>query len=301
VRLVDVDARGWIDREALAGLPLERAVCVVVSNLFGVPEPVAPWARSVERAGCAIVDDAAQSFGADGPEGPIGARGAVGILSFGRGKPLQALGGGAAVWGDPRLELPGAPSRPLRIDHAVLRGLAWNLSLSSRVFPVLARIPFLRVGQTRFDPGFRRGGIGDEDLVRCTSALRRFREDCRRRLEIAERFAGDLRDRTGLRPLLAPPGWRGAYPRLAVLAADRATRDAALRTLEELGAGASRLYPASLDACAELRPHLAASTPCRGAHALAERVLTLPTHGRLCGDHWQRALRALERIAPTRE
>jgi dTDP-4-amino-4,6-dideoxygalactose transaminase len=298
VRLVDVDARGWIDPEALAALPLERAVCVVVSNLFGVPEPVAPWARTAEQAGCAIVDDAAQSFGADGPEGPIGARGALGILSFGRGKPLQALGGGAAVWCDPRLELPGAPSRPLRIGHAVLRGLAWNLSLSSRVFPVLARIPFLRVGETRFDPGFRRGGIGDEDLVRCTGALRRFREDCRRRLEIAERFAGDLRDRTGLRPLLALPGWRGAHSRLGVLAADRATRDAVLRALEELGAGASGLYAASLDACAELRPHLAAAAPCRGAHALAERILTLPTHGRLSGDHWQRVLLALERIAP---
>jgi dTDP-4-amino-4,6-dideoxygalactose transaminase len=83
-----------------------------------------------------------------------------------------------------------------------------------------------------------------------------------------------------------------------VLAADRATRDAVLRALEELGAGASGLYAASLDACAELRPHLAAAAPCRGAHALAERILTLPTHGRLSGDHWQRVLLALERIAP---
>jgi dTDP-4-amino-4,6-dideoxygalactose transaminase len=298
VRLVDVDGRGWIDREALAALPLERAVCVVVSNLFGVPEPIEPWARAAAQAGCAVVDDAAQSFGADGPEGPIGARGALGILSFARGKPLQALGGGAAVWRDPQLELPSAPGRPLRRGRALLRGLAWNLSLSSRVFPVVARLPFLGVGETRFDPGFRRGGIGGEDVVRCAAALPRFRDESRRRLEIAEGFARDLRARTGLRPLLAPPGWRGVHPRLAVLARDSATRNAALAALEELGAGASGLYPASLDACSELRPHLAAPAACPGARALAERVLTLPTHGRLAGDHWQRALRALERVAP---
>ena len=97
VRLVDVDSGGQLDPEALGRLPLERAAALVVCNLFGIAEPLGAVRELTAEAGIAIIDDAAQALGASGPDGPAGGRGDAGVLSFARGKPLSALGGGALV------------------------------------------------------------------------------------------------------------------------------------------------------------------------------------------------------------
>ena len=112
VRLVDVTPSGQIDLESLRRTPLENVAALVVSNLFGVPEPIEPVLELSRAAGSAVVDDAAQSLGAQSTEGRTGARGQVGLLSFGRGKPLSALGGGALAWAGANDEIPAPGSRP---------------------------------------------------------------------------------------------------------------------------------------------------------------------------------------------
>ncbi|MBW2716086.1 MAG: DegT/DnrJ/EryC1/StrS aminotransferase family protein, partial [Deltaproteobacteria bacterium] len=59
VRLVEIQLDGCIDRDALARMPLERAAALVVSNLFGVPEPVSGLREILAARGVALVDDAA--------------------------------------------------------------------------------------------------------------------------------------------------------------------------------------------------------------------------------------------------
>ncbi|HJW13354.1 MAG TPA: universal stress protein, partial [Thermoanaerobaculia bacterium] len=113
-----------VDPKALDALPLERAAALVVANLFGVAEPVRALRERLAPAGVALIDDAAQSLGAHTPEGPVGARGDLGILSFGRGKPLGALGGGAIVWTSGR-RAESAPVRPRRV-LALARALAYE-------------------------------------------------------------------------------------------------------------------------------------------------------------------------------
>ncbi len=51
VRLVDVDARGRVDAQALARLPIDGAAAIVVANLFGIPEPMAKLSELAEKAG----------------------------------------------------------------------------------------------------------------------------------------------------------------------------------------------------------------------------------------------------------
>ena len=98
VRLVDVDADGRIDRRSFAQRPLDRVSAVVVTNLFGLPEPVADLRMRCAAEGVPLIDDAAQSFGARDSDGMVGSRCELGLLSFARGKPLAGLGGGAIVW-----------------------------------------------------------------------------------------------------------------------------------------------------------------------------------------------------------
>jgi dTDP-4-amino-4,6-dideoxygalactose transaminase len=291
VRLVDVDARGWLDRAALRRVPWERTACAVVSNLFGVAEPLTPVAMLAHPAGAAVIDDAAQSPGAEACDGLAGARGDVGVLSFGRGKPIQALGGGALLWRDEALgflEPPPPRGRPLL---ARARAHAWNAAQHATVFPWLAAVPALGVGRTVFDPAFARGAIGGDALVLAASALDQLAPRAERRAARARSMAADVAARTRFDPLRAPAGLRSTDPRLVLLAPDAQSRDRALARLAAVGA--SPLYPTALDAVAALAPHRTDTDPCPGARRLAARLLTLPLHGRLVDGAWEATLSEL--------
>lgn len=297
VRLVDVTERGALDPTALEALPLERAAAVVVSNLFGVPEPVGPIRDRVEPAGVRVVDDAAQALGATGPEGPVGSRGARGILSFGRGKPLEALGGGALVGG-------GSPGAPETVEPgdagrlpALLAALGYRLATSGALYGWIASIPALGVGRTVFDPGFPQGEIRARCAALGAARLPDLEAHRAERAREAERIASAVAGRPGLRPLLAPSGWTGAYPRLAIRVADADTRERVLAALEPLGAGAGRLYPTSLARVAALAPHRVEASECPGAEALCDGLFTLPTHGRWHAEQRERIVEVLHRTA----
>ena len=276
VRLVDVDESGQLDAASLARLPLESAAAVVVANLFGLAEPVRDVLAIARSAGIAVVDDAAQALGASSDEGPAGARGEVGVLSFGRAKPLSALGGGALAWTSP----PPAPieSLPVRADRlgAAARALAYDAARWPPLFGLLARVPQLGIGETVYEPDFARGPISGPALLLARALLSDLAECGRERNAVAIELANALLRNTAHRPLLAAPGTTAVHPRLGVLAPSADLREAALFALRSLGA--SRFYPTTLARIDPLRPHLVGSTDCPGAEFLASRLFTLPTH-----------------------
>lgn len=289
VRLVDVTLEGRIDAACLEALPLGRAAALVVCNLFGVPEPIAALRERLAKAGVAVIDDAAQALGARTPEGPVGSRGDLGILSFGRGKPLCALGGGAIVWRGPQGPEPRG-AQPHR-GVALARALAYDLALQPAVFRWLASIPALGIGETHFDPGFPRGPIDGASLCLAAAAVRALERQGRERADRAQALAEEIAARSAFVPLRPDPGSSAVYPRLAVVAPRAEARDAALATLRDLGA--TGMYPSSLDRVEALRPHVAGDPACKAARELAARLLTLPTHRELRGAARERVLETL--------
>jgi len=298
VRLVDVGASGQIDPDALARLPLERACAVVVCNLFGIAEPVAPIRALAERHGALAIDDAAQAFGAVAADGAAGARGHAGLLSFGRAKPLSGLGGGALVlqqWpGALHAALDPAPARA----RALLRAAAYNAALHPLVFRLLASIPALGIGETHFDCEFGRGPIDSAAVALAASALPHADAAADARAERAAEIALRLHERTSLRALLPPAGARAVFPRLFALAPDGVSRDAALAALRRVGAGATSMYPCSLARVRALEAERVGAAECPGADALAARLLTLPAHEGLSGPRLEAAVAAVARVCP---
>ncbi len=294
VRLVDVTEDGRIDRKCLETLPLERTAAIVVCNLFGLAEPIANTLTLAHAAGVLVVDDAAQAFGALGVDGPAGGRGDIGILSFGRGKPLSGLGGGAIAWNTWPAELPDPrPAEPARA-MAALRAAAYDVALAPPVFHALSRIPALGIGETHFDVDFARGPIdpGAMALAAATLPSAGVAADARaaEALRLADRLAP-----CGLRPIMAIDGARGVYPRFFGLAPDAAARDAALAALRPIGAGATAMYPTALDQVPGLRPHLCGVEDYPGARDLAARLLTLPSNGGLRANRLRKAERLLQK------
>jgi dTDP-4-amino-4,6-dideoxygalactose transaminase len=276
VRLVDVDESGRLDAASLARLPLDQIAAVVVANLFGVAEPIREVQAIARSAGVAVIDDAAQALGARSAEGPAGSRGEIGVLSFGRGKPLSALGGGALAWtsGSPD---PAAPA-PIRAHPfgAAVRALAYDAARWPPILGLLSRIPALRIGETVYDPAFARGAIAGPALCLARALLPEFASDNEQRSAVALELAEALRRDTPYRPLVAAPDATAVHPRLGVVAPSAEAREVALSALRPLGA--SPLYPTTLARIPAMESSLVGSRECPGAESFAARLFTLPTH-----------------------
>jgi perosamine synthetase len=279
VRLVDVDESGQLDAESLARVPLENVAAVVVANLFGLAEPVHDVLAIARAAGAAVIDDAAQAFGARSREGPAGGRGEVGVLSFGRAKPLSALGGGALAWRSGA----SAPAKatPVRADAlgAAVRALGYDAARWPPILGLLARIPALGIGETIYDPGFAQGPIPGPALSLARALLPDLAADSQERNAVAHELADALRRETSHRPLVADRGASAVHPRLGVVAPSAAAREAALSALRPLGA--SPFYPTTLARIAALDSHLLGGRECANAEAFAARLYTLPAHSRI--------------------
>ncbi len=280
VRLVDVDERGQLARESIERLPFERVAAIVVGNLFGLPEPIAGIVTKAHAAGAAVVDDAAQALGATAPDGVVGGRGDIGILSFGRGKPISALGGGAAIWQSEFFTEDGREGlgEPRRIA-ALTRGIAYNVSRQPFVLGILATIPALEIGLTTFDPGFARGAMSGAAVSLAAALERELDRLNADRRERALALALRIHEQTEFVALLEAGGTRGVFPRLALRAPTPARRDRALAALARLGATA--MYPTPMDRIGALALHRTDTEPCPGAEAFCARLLTLPTHAGL--------------------
>jgi dTDP-4-amino-4,6-dideoxygalactose transaminase len=97
-RVLDCDARGFLDLGALAALPSESYDGIVVTNLFGTAPPqVERYAELAARAGKVLLFDSATCFGSTYRGAPFGGLGAGELFSFHHTKPCGFGEGGCAV------------------------------------------------------------------------------------------------------------------------------------------------------------------------------------------------------------
>lgn len=96
--LCDIDpATCCMDPAALDAALGPQTVAVVPVHLYGRPAAMEPIRATCDRAGVAVVEDAAQAHGARLHGRPAGSLGTAGCFSFYPTKPLGAMGDGGAV------------------------------------------------------------------------------------------------------------------------------------------------------------------------------------------------------------
>lgn len=294
IRLCDVEAETLgLDPKALKASITSRTLCVVPHHLYGLPCQIAALSEIARDRGLPLIEDAAQGLGITCGGTAGGAHGDAGIFSLSRGKNLPAAGGG--VIGTHYAEVAEACRHmvepTLRRRKAEAREAVEASMMAVFIRPSLywlpASLPFLKLGQSRFEPTFEISRMSDfqgalfSRLLPNLHALRRVRKEQALRLRKAL-------SHTPVQFLWPKAGDEGAFLRAPVLMPNRASKEHVLSELHRLGLGATEGYPVALSQLPALHPSLALTNePCPRAEWISERLVTLPTHHWVTDSHRQ--------------
>lgn len=288
--LVDIEInRPWVNLEQLSTKLNTQTVAIVAVNLFGISERIEQLRPLAEQAGVLLIEDSAQAFPKENEDNIW--QGDLVVISFGRGKPVSLLGGGAVLhrretqhYSDLAQLLPECPPQTSSTLHQRmtfrLKTTLYNLMIHPRLYWLPQSMPFLHLGETRFHPLTSLNGINPIKLSILAANIRAYQNS-------------SLATQNQLHTILSSfdanhPGITD-LPRACNMAKTRRLlryplllkaeiRDPLHMRLQKLGLGSSRMYLKTLPEISGLKNLLSGQGPFPAATAFANNLLTLPTH-----------------------
>ena len=234
----DIDPfTGNLDPAEVQARLTPRTRAVVPVHLYGVPAAIPDLPESI-----AVVEDAAQAFGATVDGRKVGTLGRAGAFSFFPSKPLGGCGDGGLVATDDT-DL-AASARRLRAHGASRKHYSEEVGLNSRLDELQAAV--LRVKLPRVD-----GAI-------------------EQRARLAARYAQQLE---GIDGIVLPPRPPGAAHHLYTVRVLDGRRDDLARALHDAGIASAVNYPVALH---HLPPYAEPGLVLPEAERAAREVLSLP-------------------------
>ncbi|WP_164735608.1 DegT/DnrJ/EryC1/StrS family aminotransferase [Marinobacter sp. NP-4(2019)] len=262
-----------------------ETVAVVGVDFLGIPERLDVLSQICRDKNLFLIEDSAQRFPPVSSDKPLAD---LVVLSFGRGKPINLMGGGAVFI---RREL---ADRSLAVVDRyplsdLVTGFTWmlkrsvfNLLMARFPYYFLEKIPLLGIGETRFRKLKMISRLElPAELV--SSGIRYFHGRplihrlYDRELRFIETFGWKLLGKRESGRACGDPDSETPRLRYAVLAPDNELRNQALRSLNRSGIGATAFYNNTLPRIEGVDELLKEEHfPC--ADDFASRLLTLPCH-----------------------
>lgn len=242
-----------------------RPVGVIAVDLFGLPADYVSIEPICAREGLWLLDDAAQSFGADYKGRRIGTIGTATATSFFPAKPLGCYGDGGAVFTED--DDLAAKLRSLRV-HGKGRDKYDNVSI---------------------------GINGRLDTLQAAILLEKlavFEDEIAARDRVARRYSEALESVVGTP--VCPDGLTSVWAQYTIRLAPE-TRGAVAATLKDQGIPTAIYYPLPLHRQTAYRDFPVAGNGAPVAEALSHEVLSLPMHPYLCERNQDRIIWAVER------
>ncbi len=306
VRPVDIDPDTMdYDYDRLAAVDFSRVLAINASNLFGIPSDTARLHQLAEKHQVHLIDDAAQVLGVKRDGRWCGTNGTAGFYSLDRGKNLSAWSGGIIVSDHEELasklhaKVEALPQRP----KSELRSVYFKLVVSSILLhPMLYwlpnALPFLRLGETVYDPDFAIAAMGTTQAAAAVTLLPRLEQLNEGRRVTARSQISQIRKLNAYRV----PGVKlpidKVYVRLPVLADSPQHRERVIELLVKKGIKATAMYPGIIADLEALKEHPVDSpSEYPGSRHVAERLFTLPTHGFVTRRDREKMASALIRAA----
>lgn len=290
--LVDIELeRPWFDLFLLSAAITENTVALVGVNLFGVSERWQQLRELVMQSDIVLIEDSAQYFPAADEEQNW--QGDLVVLSFGRGKPVGLLGGGAVFANRPELFnlLPEAKVRPLSRWQDFLYKVKvrlYNAMISPRMYWLPQALPFLHLGETRYHSLLAVESMDQQRMNLLASNINCYKMDIKARSNyekvslMIESVAGII----DLPRVCRIKNYRRLLRYPLLLPANK--RDQVYQKLQQAGLGASVMYPASLPGIKGINEVLFDSKKYENAEMFASRILTLPLHAQVSNKDIQK-------------
>lgn len=276
--------RPWLDLDALSAAITPRTVAVISVDMFGLPERNTEIRARIAGTAITLIQDSAQAF----PKFPETQwQGDYVVLSFGRGKPVSLLHGGAVLARDPEL-ISTLPIPLLRASswyatpRMLLRSVLYNALLSRFVYWLPSSLPFLRLGETHFEPLVGIGAMDQAmlDLLPVNVYACRERES-QAELELRSLLLRDNDpDIIDLAAVCCAGGTSAQLLRYPILVRGAARRARLYECLQRAGLGASKLYQRALPEIPGLEA-MFAGVDVPQARRFADSLLSLPVHSRV--------------------
>lgn len=287
--LVDFEyQRPWMSLRQLSQKISKDTVAVIAVHLFGVPERVKEIHKITKDANLVLIEDSAQYMRRSAKS----LQGDFVVLSFGRGKPVSLLGGGAVLSKDARTEdaLPSPDPRrrflPIQTSSFNVKVWLYNLFLSPSIYWLPASLPFLHLGETRYQPLKAISGMADAALRHLPAVLCQYG----RRNDDVQKRISEMLSQFNSNAVLDLPRVCGApnvlqFPRYPLLILRPYLRDQLVQALDRAGLGASVMYPHALPHILGLEQILASQGYFDQADRFSQCILTLPTHSGVNTKH----------------
>jgi hypothetical protein len=279
-RLVEVAPSQWAyDLDALESSLSSSTVAIVAVNLLGLGDGSDELIRLCKERHIPLIQDSAQYL----PRESISWPGDYIVLSFGRGKPLNLLHGGALISpladGDSLAVPPADYNAKGRLLGSRAAAIAFNALTRPTIYRIFAALPGTGLGEVTYNPLTNQTLLPDRAWQRVGTAFALYRQEPSYRRDI---WAPAIEEwsKLGIVALGCPGSPVPAEPlRLALLAPDRDGRDILVDNLNRAGLGATRFYGADLTRVAGIPEMVKSQQPFPNASSLADRLFTLPTHG----------------------
>jgi UDP-2-acetamido-2-deoxy-ribo-hexuluronate aminotransferase len=247
--------------------PKTRAIIPV--SLYGQPADMAELnAIAAAHGGVAVIEDAAQSFGATYRGRRSGALSAIGCTSFFPSKPLGCYGDGGAIFTDD----PGLAQamREIRVHGQERRYYHTRVGVGGRLDTIQAAVLLAK--------------------------LERFDWEIDRRIAVGRSYLEMLAGRNSIELPVVRSDRTCVWAQFTLQTDDR---DALLARLKTAGVPTAVHYPVPLHLQPAYRDRCRISGRLANAERLARRVLSLPMHPYLDAAMQQRIVEALDRESPT--
>lgn len=295
--LVDLQAdRPWLDLGKLAEAININTVAIVGVNLFGISERWTQLRALAEQENVILIEDSAQYF--PGNDELVDWQGDLVVFSFGRGKPVSLLGGGAVyarkeVLYKRLLEARSSSAGTMQKITYYLKARLYNAMILPHLYWLPQSMPFLHLGETRYHA---LPEIGVMDSVRkslLSANTLRYQND-NKAAQSSDKISNRLdsvANVTDLAVICGMPSERRLL-RFPILV-DAGARDELYQKLKQAGLGASIMYPASMPEIEGLEPFFAGQSFPQ-AEAFASKLLTLPVHAQVSDQDIEKMAKFLE-------
>jgi perosamine synthetase len=263
---------------------LERPLCIIATDLFGVPANISELRESIKDSDIVILEDAAQALGGSWQGKRLGTLGDISFFSLGRGKVFSTIEGGIIVTNrddiGSKIELRMKTiSYYSFIDMLILLFKSIFLAFFQRpsLFWLPKSLPFLKLGETIYDPAFKMRKMSAFQAGLARNWQKKITNFKKYRSKNSRYWMTILKDKRNIVPINLSAGHLPDIIRFPLKVRNSEIRAMILRESDRLGLGIMPAYPDTINCIKALRDDFyGLEFPV--AKECVRKLITLPIH-----------------------